>query len=77
LVDYLRATGATAYHPVGTCRIGTDSEQSVVDTRLRVHGLQCLRVADASVLPSIAATNTNAIAFVTGERVAAMALEER
>ena len=46
LVDYLRATGATAYHPVGTCRIGTDAAQSVVDPQLRVHGMQGLRVAD-------------------------------
>lgn len=76
MIDYLRATGATAYHPVGTCRIGDDPTQSVVDTRLRVHGVPGLRVADASVMPSIAATNTNAIAIAIGERAAAMALEE-
>ncbi len=70
LVDYLRATGATAYHPVGTCRIGTDAAQSVVDPQLRVHGIQGLRVADASVMPTIASTNTNAIATVIGERAA-------
>ena len=69
LIDYLRATGATAYHPVGTCRIGTDAAQSVVDPQLRVHGIQGLRVADASVMPTIASTNTNAIAIVIGERV--------
>lgn len=76
LIDYLRATGATAYHPVGTCRIGTDAAQSVVDTRLRVHGIQGLRVADGSVMPSIAATNTNAVIIAIGERAAAYALEE-
>ena len=76
LVDYLRATGATAYHPVGTCRIGTDAAQSVVDPQLRVHGITGLRVADASVMPSIASTNTNAIAIVIGERAAAFALAE-
>lgn len=70
LVAYLRATGATAYHPVGTCRIGTDAAQSVVDPELRVHGLQGLRVADGAVMPTIAATNTNAICIVIGERVA-------
>ena len=74
LVDYLRATGATAYHPVGTCRIGTDAAQSVVDPQLRVHGVAGLRVADASVMPSIASTNTNAIAIVIGERAADFAL---
>ncbi|OYU76953.1 MAG: hypothetical protein CFE45_31200 [Burkholderiales bacterium PBB5] len=70
LTAYLRATGATAYHPVGTCRIGTDAVQSVVDPQLRVHGIQGLRVADCSVMPTIAATNTNAIAIVIGERAA-------
>lgn len=76
LVDYLRATGATAYHPVGTCRIGTDVQQAVVSPRLAVHGLEGLRVADCSVMPTIAATNTNAIAIVIGERAAAFALED-
>lgn len=70
LIDYLRAMGATAYHPVGTCRIGTDAAQSVVDPELRVHGLQGLRIADGSVMPTIASTNTNAICIVMGERVA-------
>lgn len=70
LTQYLRATGATAYHPVGTCRIGTDAAQSVVDPQLRVHGIAGLRVADASVMPTIASTNTNAIAIVIGERAA-------
>ena len=70
LVEYLRATGATAYHPVGTCRIGTDPAQSVVDPQLRVHGIQGLRVADGAVMPTIAATNTNAICIVIGERAA-------
>ena len=70
LVDYLRATGATAYHPVGTCRIGTDASHSVVDTELRVHGIRGLRVADGSVMPTIASTNTNAICIAIGERAA-------
>ena len=70
LVDYLRATGATAYHPVGSCRIGADATVSVVDPQLRVHGVQGLRVADGAVMPSIASTNTNAICIVIGERVA-------
>jgi choline dehydrogenase len=70
LVAYLRATGATAYHPVGTCRIGTDAADSVVDPHLRVHGIEGLRVADASVMPTIASTNTNAISIVIGERAA-------
>lgn len=70
LIDHMRATGATAYHPVGTCRIGSDASQSVVDPELRVHGIAGLRVADASVMPSIASTNTNAVCVVIGERAA-------
>ena len=76
LLAHLRATGATAYHPVGTCRIGQDASHSVVSPSLAVHGLTGLRVADCSVMPSIAATNTNAIAIVIGERVAEFALAE-
>ena len=70
LIAYMRATGATAFHPVGTCRIGTDAAQSVVDPELKVHGIEGLRVADGAVMPTIAATNTNAICIVIGERVA-------
>lgn len=70
LLEHIRATGATAYHPVGTCRIGTDQAQSVVDPHLRVHGIAGLRVADASVMPTIASTNTNAVCIVIGERAA-------
>ena len=76
MIDYLRATGATAYHPVGTCRMGDDPSQSVVDTHLKVHGLHGLRVADGSVMPTIASTNTNAICVVIGERVADFILQE-
>ena len=76
LVDYLRATGATAYHPVGTCRMGQDADSSVVDPQFRVHGIRGLRVADGSVMPSIASTNTNAICIVFGERVADFIAQE-
>ncbi len=76
LIAHIRATGATAFHPVGTCRIGTDAQQSVVDTQLRVHGIQGLRIADASVMPSIASTNTNAICIAIGERAAHFILTE-
>jgi choline dehydrogenase len=76
LINYIRATGATAYHPVGTCRIGQDPAQSVVDPQLRVHGIAGLRIADTSVMPTIAATNTNAIAIVIGERAADFILQD-
>jgi choline dehydrogenase len=63
------------YHPVGTCRMGSDA-RAVVDSQLRVHGLQGLRLADASVMPELVATNTNAPSIMVGERAAAWVLEE-
>jgi len=67
LLDYACETGQTAWHTVGTCRMGRPRE-SVVDSRLRVHGLAGLRVADVSIMPTIASSNTNAPALMIGER---------
>jgi choline dehydrogenase len=69
LVDYIRGTIFGSYHQVGTCRMGVDAD-AVVDPRLRVHGVPGLRVADASILPSIPASNTNAAAILAGEKCA-------
>jgi choline dehydrogenase len=63
-----RATGSY-FHPVGTCKIGTD-DQAVVDFQLRVHGVEGLRVADASVMPTIPSGNINAAAIMIGEKAA-------
>jgi choline dehydrogenase len=67
LLDYARGCGQTAWHTVGTCRMGPESD-SVVDARLRVHGVTKLRVADASVMPTIASSNTNAPSIMIGEK---------
>ncbi len=78
LLDHARHTGNTTYHPIGTCRMGPAARtDSVVDDQLRVHGLQGLRVADASIMPTMPAANTNATALMIGEKAADMILGRR
>jgi choline dehydrogenase-like flavoprotein len=67
--DYIRHSLLTYFHPVGTCRIGHD-DNAVVDPQLRVRGVDRLRVADASVMPSIVSANTNAAVYAIAERTA-------
>lgn len=68
---YVRANANSAYHPCGTCRIGPD-DMAVVDSEARVHGVEGLRVADASIMPAITNGNINAPAMMIGEKVARM-----
>ncbi len=73
LGSYVRRTASTVHHPVGTCRMGPDAE-SVVDSQLRVHGIDALRVVDASAFPSIIGGNTNATVVMMAEKAADMML---
>ncbi|MEZ5872156.1 MAG: GMC family oxidoreductase N-terminal domain-containing protein [Nitratireductor sp.] len=76
LILDLRKRSGTVYHPCGTCRMGNDPANNVVDSRLRVHGATNLRVADASIFPNITTGNTNAAAIATGWHGADFILED-
>ena len=75
LLEFCRSTCQTAYHPIGTCKMGQDP-MAVVDDRLRVHGVQGLRVVDASIMPTMTSGNTNAPAIMIGEKGADMLIED-
>jgi choline dehydrogenase len=76
LVADFRARAATVYHPVGTCRMGRCAGDSVVDAALRVHGVERLRVVDASVFPTVTSANTNAPTLMVAQKAADLILAD-
>lgn len=75
IADFIRETAETLYHPVGTCKMGTDP-MAVVNSELRVHGVEGLRVVDASIMPKIIGGNTNAPTMMIAEKASEMILDE-
>ena len=75
LLNWVRQTAETTYHPVGTCKMGSDA-MAVVDERLRVHGIDGLRIADASIMPTLTSGNTNAPSIMIGEKCSKMMLAD-
>ena len=76
LLEDIRNRACSVYHPVGSCRMGPDPRQDVVDNRLRVYGVTGLRVVDASIFPTLTSGNTNAPAMMVGEKGADMILAD-
>ena len=76
LIADFRARASTVYHPVGTCRMGASAGGSVVDASLRVHGMERLRVVDASVFPTVTSANTNAPTLMVAQKAAGLILSD-
>ena len=76
MIRDVRERCSTVFHPVSTCRMGPNPERDVVDTRLKVHGLEALRVVDASIFPAVTSGNTNAPVIMVGEKAADLILAD-
>ena len=69
ILEFIKNKAETVYHPSGTCKMGFD-QNAVVDKNLKVHGIKGLRIADASIMPTLVSGNTNAVCMMIGERCA-------
>ncbi len=76
ILDWIRDNSETTFHPIGTCRMGQD-KTAVVDPRLRVHGIDGLRIADASIMPTMISGNTNGASIMIGEKASDLILEDQ
>ena len=77
LIDYIKNTSTTIFHPCGTCKMGdVNDKESVVNNKLLVHGIENLRIIDASIMPSIISGNTNAATVMIGERGADFIIQD-
>ena len=75
MIEDIRNRGVSNLHPVGTCRMGSDAK-AVVDHKLKVHGIEGLRVGDASIMPTMVASNTNAPSIMIGEKASDLVLAD-
>ena len=75
ILSFVRSDSESVYHPVGTCKMGQD-DMAVVDERLRVRGIEGLRIADASIIPNITSGNTHGPAVMIAEKCADMLLQD-
>jgi choline dehydrogenase len=75
IIEWVKKAAETTYHPVGTCKMGSDP-MAVVDAQLRVRGIEGLRIADASIMPTLTSGNTNAPSIMIGEKAADMVLKQ-
>jgi choline dehydrogenase len=75
ILDWVRGAAETTYHPIGTCKMGNDA-MAVVDPQLRVRGIAGLRIADASIMPTLTSGNTNAPSIMIGEKAADLVLKD-